>query len=177
MTKVDRYSKEYGIIFTLGMVVLMITATTASGVFTSFPKVMAQTTEKFNATLSGDSEVPPVNTKALGNANFELNQDGHNMSYTINVKDMDVVTQAHIHKGKVGKNGPVVVTLYSTENKTSQGGNLLIADSFTSAKFEGPLKGKSMNDLLDIIKNKDAYVNVHSEKHPKGEIRGTIETG
>ena len=35
---------------------------------------MAQGSQKFKATLNGASEVPPVQTKASGDATFELNQ-------------------------------------------------------------------------------------------------------
>ncbi len=46
-----------------------------------------------------------------------------------------------------------------------------------SLKLGGPLKGKQMSDLLDLIKNKDAYINVHTKQNPDGEMRGTIEQG
>jgi hypothetical protein len=37
-------------------------------------------------------------------------------------------------------------------------------------------KGKTIADLVQEIKNGDAYVNVHTVQHPAGEIRGQIET-
>jgi len=41
--------------------------------------------------------------------------------------------------------------------------------------FAGPLEGKSISDLVDQINDGKAYVNVHTEKYPAGEIRGQIE--
>ena len=40
-----------------------------------------------------------------------------------------------------------------------------------ASTFEGSLKGKPMSDLLDSIKNKQAYVNVQRGQNPPGEIK------
>ena len=39
--------------------------------------------------------------------------------FKLNVTDMQGVTQAHIHTGKQGENGPVVVTLYKSDYSTT----------------------------------------------------------
>jgi hypothetical protein len=46
----------------------------------------------------------------------------------------------------------------------------------TSADLEGPLAGKQMSDLVDIMKNGGAYVNVHTQQNQNGEIRGQISS-
>ncbi len=38
------------------------------------------------------------------------------------------------------------------------------------------MKGKTTADLISAMSSGDTYVNVHTSKHPKGEIRGQIET-
>jgi CHRD domain len=43
-------------------------------------------------------------------------------------------------------------------------------------KLEGPLAGKQLSDLITMINNGDAYVNVHTEANPKGEIRGQLSS-
>ena len=53
---------------------------------------------------------PPTNTKATGTAEFTLNSDGKTMSYNVDVNNIDKVTMAHIHQGKIGENGPVVAS-------------------------------------------------------------------
>ena len=68
--------------------------------------------KKFTAKLSGKNEVPPKVTKATGTAEFTLSSDGKTMTYKVDVKDIDKVTMVHIHQGKAGENGPVVVTLF-----------------------------------------------------------------
>jgi hypothetical protein len=46
----------------------------------------------------------------------------------------------------------------------------------TSADLQGPLAGKQMSDLVNIMKNGGAYVNVHSQQNQNGEIRGQISS-
>ncbi len=177
MAKVTEYSKKYTLVFGIWLLALMITAITTLGISTLFPKANAQESQKFNAKLSGGNEVPPVNTKASGDVMFELNAKGDQMNYIINIKGMNDVQMAHIHKGKAGENGPPIITLYMSSSTASKGNNLTITDKFISSQFEGSLQGKQMSDLLDLLKNKEAYVNVHSAQNPDGEIRGTIEQG
>lgn len=90
---------------------------------------------------------------------------------------MEKVTAAHIHKGKVGENGPVVVTLFKTDSPSARSNGILSQGTITSTKLEGPLAGKQLNDLTTMINNRDAYVNVHTEANPKGEIRGQMSSG
>ncbi|MEJ2702932.1 MAG: CHRD domain-containing protein, partial [Sedimentisphaerales bacterium] len=47
--------------------------------------------------------------------------------------------------------------------------------SFTSKDFVGPLAGKELADLLVAIKENRAYVNVHTQQFPGGEIRGPLQ--
>jgi len=39
----------------------------------------------------------------------------------------------------------------------------------------GPLKGKSVNVLIELMEAGEAYVNIQTKKHPDGEIRGQIK--
>jgi hypothetical protein len=39
----------------------------------------------------------------------------------------------------------------------------------------GPLAGGSLDDLVHLIRTGQAYVNVHTEQYPAGEIRGQID--
>jgi len=52
---------------------------------------------------------------------------------------------------------------------------VLARGTLTAAELQGPLQGKTIGDLVDQIKAGTAYVNVHTEKYPAGEIRGQIE--
>jgi hypothetical protein len=48
----------------------------------------------------------------------------------------------------------------------------LTQGNFTAADLKGPLAGKQLFDLVNLIKNEDAYVNVHTTQNLEGEIRG-----
>ena len=51
---------------------------------------------------------------------------------------------------------------------------VLTAGNATAADLEGPLSGQDLANLIGVINEGDAYVNVHTTDYPEGEIRGTI---
>ena len=154
------------------------------------------TNKSYNTTLSGTQQVPPVKTNGIGTASFELLDDNKTIHYRINILDVPNITGMHIHKGKVGENGDVVVNLYNNskeniilnenETKMSQiesssvkvNGNVqssfLASGTINNSDLKGPLSGKNISDLFNLIKSQNTYVNVHSQSHPDGEIRGEI---
>ena len=125
----------------------------------------------FDVKLSGQDEVPPVPTNASGKAWFKQMED--KIWFKLNVNDMHGVTKAHIHTGKVAQNGPVVVTLYKSDTPQPINGKLSFGN-ITTNLLEGPMEGKQISDLVTAMSNGSTYVNVHTEKHPNGEIRGQI---
>jgi len=44
----------------------------------------------------------------------------------------------------------------------------------TADNLSGPLAGASLEDLLDHLRDGNAYVNVHTLQFPAGEVRGQI---
>jgi len=151
-------------------------AKTGGGAGTITSSIGQQT---FKATLSGNGEVPPINTQATGSATFTVTTNKNSMSYQIHVINIDKVTMAHIHSGKIGQNGPVVVTLFQSKAATTSSpvkNGILSQGTITSANLEGPLKGKQISDLVKLINDGNAYANVHTKQNPKGEIRGQISS-
>ena len=152
--------------------------------------------KNYNTILSGSQQVPPVKSNATGTASFEFLDDNKTIHYQINILDVPKITGIHIHQGKIGENGDIVVNLYNNsqqniflkenETKISQivsnsvkiNGNVqssfLASGTINNSDLKGPLYGKSISDLINLIKSKNAYVNVHSQTHPDGEIRGDI---
>jgi hypothetical protein len=97
------------------------------------------------------------------------------MYYEVDVTNINNATLAHIHQGKTGVNGPVVVVLLNSESKPlGMVHGPLAQGSFTAADLKGPLFGKQLSDLVNMIKDGDAYVNVHTTQNPEGEIRGQL---
>jgi len=134
----------------------------------------------FTAQLSGSYEVPTVTTAGLGIASFQLVPVGHQeeaINYQLNLKNMNGVTGAHIHSGKQGENGPVVAGLFNPSMNGAPTGSingLLTAGTLTSSQLTGPLAGKTIDNLVSMIRSGDAYVNVHTTQNQNGEVRGQI---
>jgi hypothetical protein len=130
------------------------------------------------AHLSGGEEVPPVDTRATGQAVFRLSRDGESLAYRLIVANIENVTMAHIHLAPAGVNGPVVAWLYPdgppaqlVEGRSS---GVLATGTITADDLVGPLAGASLDDLLDAMRAGNTYVNVHTSQHPPGEVRGQI---
>ena len=149
----------------------------------------------YNATLSGNQQVPSVKTNGIGTASFELLDDNKTLHYQITALDVPNITGIHIHQGKTGENGDVIVNLYHSngnifqnvnETKLSQidsssvtingktQSSLIASGTINNSDLKGPLLGKNISDLITLMQSKNTYVNVHSESHPDGEIRGQI---
>jgi hypothetical protein len=134
----------------------------------------------YTAELSGKNEVPDsVSTMASGEALFKLNADQEIIDYTLTVSNIDSVTMAHIHLGSASENGPILVWLYPVSGPPPQVmpgpvNGVLAQGSITAANLIGPLKGKTVADLEQLMKEDSTYVQVHTQKYPEGEIRGQI---
>ncbi|MFZ0513561.1 MAG: CHRD domain-containing protein [Candidatus Nitrosopolaris sp.] len=133
--------------------------------------------QKFAAILSGSNELPLVNSHGSGVANFQLSADRKSLGYQLNVTNMNNVMGTHIHSGKQGENGPVVAGLFNTNKSAPPTGIVngqLSNGSITSAVLQGPLAGKQLSDLVNLIKTGGAYVNIHTTQNQNGELRGQI---
>ncbi|WP_423128872.1 CHRD domain-containing protein [Gaoshiqia sp. Z1-71] len=132
----------------------------------------------FKAHLSGNQEVPAVETTATGEAVFLLNKDGDALTFKLIVANIDNVRMAHIHLAPAGVNGGVVVWLYPSAPPfqlipgTTNG--ILAEGTITEANFSGALLGQPFSELVSAMSAGNAYVNVHTDAYPGGEIRGQI---
>jgi len=132
----------------------------------------------YRAHLSGGEEVPPADTRAQGQATFQLSKDGTELRYRLIVANIENVTMAHIHRAPAGQNGPVVAWLYPSAPPAqlipgrSQG--VLAQGTITAANLVGPLAGATLEDLIEAMADGQTYVNVHTQQVPAGEVRGQI---
>jgi hypothetical protein len=163
-------------IIVIAVVVIIITAVTVGFLIITttfnFPTLAFATTaeQKFTAKLFGDMEVPPVETNTTGLAEFKPIQDENIVTYSLNVTDIDNVTAAHIHMGKQGQNGPIVVTLFKPDTPTEKMVTGLLSEgNITTANLEGPLAGKQISDLTGSMLAVETYVNLHTAQHKNVE--------
>ncbi len=129
--------------------------------------------DSFKANLSGSELVPPVMTEAKGTGAFQTKGDKE-LTYTLTVTNIDGVTSAHIHKGRRGEDGPPVVNLSIKPEVMGKFSGTLSEGAITASDFIGLLKGKPLKSFIEMIEAGDAYVNVHTYKNPRGEIRGQM---
>lgn len=138
----------------------------------------AQEGETFSANLSGKDEVPPTESTATGSAKFQTDENGTQVSYWVNMTGLNEITGAHIHNGSADQNGDVVVTL-SKEKSAEDGGNATVSlkGNITKDDLQGPLEGKEVSELVSLMSDGNAYVNVPTVEFQNGAIRGQIASG
>ncbi len=158
------------IVLSLSLITALTSMTYLSS--TTIFAVQHEGKQKYTAQLSGDQQVPPIQTSASGMAWFKPMQD--NVWFKINVTDIQGVTMAHIHSGKQGENGPPVVPLYKSDTPSQQMSGILAKGNITADTFQGPMAGKQLSDLITAMQNGETYVNIHTQQNPNGEIRGQI---
>lgn len=129
--------------------------------FNSFSQPGFTSNLLFVAKLEGDQEVPPISTSAVGEASFALNAAHDSLCINVTVKGLSgPLTGAHIHEGRTGGIGPVVIDL--TNNiEGSRISTVITAPDLNSA-------------FISKLMNGDYYINVHTAANPGGEIRGPI---
>jgi hypothetical protein len=131
--------------------------------------------KSFKAMLSGNEVVPAVMTTAKGEATFTLGKDGKELMYKVTVTDIENVSAAHIHMGKMGKGGPPVALVDIKGKKSGKFSGTLAEGKITVKELMGSLKGKTVKDLVKEIEAGNTYLNVHTDKFPDGELRGQIK--
>jgi len=141
----------------------------------------AGATRVFVTHLSGDEEVPPVETLAQGQAVFMISMDGSMIKYMLIAANIEDVFMAHIHLAPEGVNGPIVVWLYGSPPAgpdedliPGRFNGVLARGTITVANLVGPLAGQPLSALIDAMKAGNTYTNIHTIQNPGGEIRGQM---
>jgi hypothetical protein len=131
----------------------------------------------YDAPLSGENEVPPVETNATGEGEFTVPANG-TIKYRVDITGISNASAAHIHMAKAGENGEIIVDLLNTptskeSNKKNVTG-MIFRGNLTDTSLKGPMQGKTIDDLAAAMDAGDTYVNVHTAANPDGEIRGQV---
>jgi hypothetical protein len=109
-----------------------------------------------HATLSGKAETPKGDPDGSGTAEVKI--AGKQVCWEIHVAKVGTIAAAHIHKGKPGVAGPVVVP-FGAAFKSK--GCTTASASLTAAILRSPSA---------------YYVNVHNAKYPGGALRGQLHS-
>jgi hypothetical protein len=119
---------------------------------------------EFFAIMTGDQEASPTDSRAKGVAlvRYDLLEDTVDV-YVKVFNFRNTLAASHIHEGALGVAGPVVVGLGGAAAYERHGNN------YFGVFMDLPYNG----DLFTLL-NGGAYLNVHSNVHQPGEIRGQL---
>ena len=136
--------------------VLVIT-TTALFALVAPPGVAGAKT--LRASMTGDKEVPIGDGDGRGTARITTDRARGRVCFRIELSNVGTVVAGHIHKGRPGKAGDVVVALFAAP----------------TTRPRGCVSGVSKSLIRDINRHpRRYYVNVHNQAHPEGAVRGQL---
>lgn len=146
---------------------------TASGVWADDDR------RQFKARLHGFNEVPAVSS--TGSGEFTARIRGDTVDWELSYEGLEgtATTGAHIHLGQKDVNGGISVFFCggtTTPACTPTSGTF--GGTFTAIDVVGPVgQGIAPGEIAELIRAIRAgktYANVHTNKHPGGEIRGQV---
>ena len=138
--------------------------------------------ESHKADLSGFDEVPAVSSTGSGLLRLKINEAEESIEFELSYENLEGTTTgaAHIHIGQEGANGGVVAFFC--------GGSTTPPCTPTSGSFSGTIgpsdivavasQGIAAGEWSEVVRAMRAgriYANVHTNKHPAGEIRGQVK--
>ena len=142
---------------------------------------------RIEARLKSYQEVPAVSSVASGRFKATLDKVSGTLTYELSYSGLEApVRMAHIHIGQRGVNGGIMVWLCQTvapfvdptggAPTCPQSGTVtgtLQAGNVVAVAAQG-IAATEFAEMLAAIRGGVAYVNVHSDKFPGGEIRGQL---
>jgi len=134
------------------------------------------------AFLTSFQENPDISSPGHGDFTAIIARDDSHLDFELNYADLEggAPAVAHIHLGKPGVNGGVMVFLCGGGGKpacpaTTSGtvtGTIVPADVI-GIPAQGVAAG-TLDEVLFAMRRGHAYVNVHNATFPSGEIRGQV---
>lgn len=111
----------------------------------------------YGAQLSGKNESPSNDSPGTGSVDMRYDTETRELAWTIEYKDLTGPSiGAHIHgAAPPGTNAGVLIPFKSPKSPIT--GSITLTETQAKSLEDGKL-----------------YVNIHSEKHPGGELRGQV---
>lgn len=124
--------------------------------------------EYMSANLFGSNEAPSVYSDGHGAVSLERHGDTLIVSGSFaNLQGIfagHIAGGAHLHMGLAGANGGILLPLKATLNPDMRGGLFLANENMFKLNV----------DQWAALLNGEAYVNIHTQTHPSGELRGQV---
>jgi hypothetical protein len=134
---------------------------------------------QFKARLRGFNEVPAISSTGRGEWRARIRGDAVDWELSYEGLEGTITTASHIHLGQKDVSGGVSVFFCggaTTPACTNPSGSF--SGTFTAADVVGPAgQGIAAGEIAELIRAIRAgriYANVHTNKHPGGEIRGQV---
>ena len=150
----------------------------------------AENLDRFWSILTGDQQLPPVTTNAIGYIGLKFQDDRTSLVYSVHAEHVGKVTAVYLYQIDKEQKGTIVLDLLHSPRELSKGVDKVVGKTpegktkgtvsmggATSDDLQGRLKGKSLSDLHELIVNGSIYVNIHTKDFPNGEIRGNSFVG
>ena len=124
------------------------------------------------------SAIPATKATDSGEADFTLGKDGESCHFVLRTRNVENVTMGHIHEvGPGGAPGAIIAWLYPTTGespvvKAGKTTGVLSEGNIDASKLAGPMKGKTVKELYELIENGKAGIAVHTKANPGGELWG-----
>jgi hypothetical protein len=130
-----------------------------------------------SAYLTGDAEVNDDGEDGAGDPNAKgtasfLVADEQTLCYGFAIRGADAASAVHIHKGRAGENGDIVIPF---DNPPKDADGQPAGDPGASSGCKTLEQQSELDGLRRILSNpKGYYVNIHTESFPDGAVRGQI---
>ena len=133
----------------------------------------------------GFDEVPALSTPGVSHLNATVDEDGTEIDYQFDYTNVrGHITQAHIHFGQKGVNGGITIFLCSNLGNGPAGtqacpdspgeiSGTLHSSDVLGVTSQGITAG-NLGSVLRAIRAGIAYVNLHTDLFPGGEVRGQL---
>jgi hypothetical protein len=120
-------------------------------------------TTKLYAFMDGKFETRGGDTDGHARIGITFDRAKGRVCYDLRKFKLETAAAAHIHRGRKGKDGPIVLTFFKTPTGAGKG------------KVTGCVNGISRATIDKILaKPADYYANVHTADHPSGSVRGQL---
>ena len=143
---------------------------------------LSASNESHKAKLLGFEEVPAISSTGTGEFRAKIDEGNQIIAYELSYEDLEgtITNAAHIHIGQESVNGGVVAFLCGgggkppcTATSGTFTGTISVADIVAV-----PAQGIAAGEWAEVVRAMRAgkiYANVHTNKHPGGEIRGQVK--
>src|SRR6266487_1198777 len=139
-------------------------------------------TERFSASLSGENEVPPINSAGTGN--FEMTIQPGAITFSLDFSDLSsTLSVAHLHLAPTKVSGGVMIFLCGGGGQPAcpAATSGTITGTITAANVTGPaaqgIPAGDLDSALEAVRGGLSYANMHTTNFGGGEIRGQVRRG